>query len=158
MQTVATRSEGGECCAVFAMSLRYKGVSSVIALFVLVMGGIYGGVFTAVEGAGDAETQRVLALKARLGDLFRKALFATRTTARAAPSLAALLALTDDSTAALHWYCEASGGLVVIVRGREAVEVISLPRVTAGRVGKIAVDGVTSFDLFSAEEPWIYVT
>src|SRR4051794_37995003 len=37
---------------VFAMSLRYKGVSSVIALFVLVMGGIYGGVFTAVEGAG----------------------------------------------------------------------------------------------------------
>src|SRR5438067_1646275 len=34
------------------MSLRYKGVSSVIALFVLVMGGIYGGVFTAVEGAG----------------------------------------------------------------------------------------------------------
>jgi C4-dicarboxylate transporter, DctM subunit len=38
--------------AVFVMSLRYKGVSSVIALFVLVMGGIYGGVFTAVEGAG----------------------------------------------------------------------------------------------------------
>src|SRR6266581_5322349 len=37
---------------VFAMSLFYKGVSSVIALFVLVMGGIYGGVFTAVEGAG----------------------------------------------------------------------------------------------------------
>src|SRR5207302_107753 len=37
---------------VFIMSLIYKGVSSVIALFVLVMGGIYGGVFTAVEGAG----------------------------------------------------------------------------------------------------------
>jgi C4-dicarboxylate transporter DctM subunit len=37
---------------VFAMSLVYRGVSSVIALFVLVMGGIYGGVFTAVEGAG----------------------------------------------------------------------------------------------------------
>jgi len=37
---------------VFAMSLHYKGVSSVIALFVLVMGGIYGGIFTAVEGAG----------------------------------------------------------------------------------------------------------
>src|SRR5712691_1271848 len=36
---------------VFALSLKYKGVSSVIALFVLVMGGIYGGVFTAVEGA-----------------------------------------------------------------------------------------------------------
>jgi TRAP-type C4-dicarboxylate transport system permease large subunit len=38
--------------AVFALSLYYKGVSSVIALFTLVMGGIYGGVFTAVEGAG----------------------------------------------------------------------------------------------------------
>jgi len=38
--------------AVFALSLLYKGVSSVIALFVLVMGGIYGGVFTATEGAG----------------------------------------------------------------------------------------------------------
>src|SRR6266849_2137215 len=37
---------------VFVMSLHYKGVSSVIALFALVMGGIYGGVFTAVEGAG----------------------------------------------------------------------------------------------------------
>src|ERR1043166_5246199 len=37
---------------VFVMSLIYKGVSSVIALFTLVMGGIYGGVFTAVEGAG----------------------------------------------------------------------------------------------------------
>jgi len=37
---------------VFVMSLHYKGVSSVIALFTLVMGGIYGGVFTAVEGAG----------------------------------------------------------------------------------------------------------
>jgi len=36
---------------VFGLSLKYKGVSSVIALFVLVMGGIYGGVFTAVEGA-----------------------------------------------------------------------------------------------------------
>src|SRR6185503_12233730 len=37
--------------AVFALSLKYRGVSSVIALFVLVMGGIYGGVFTAIEGA-----------------------------------------------------------------------------------------------------------
>src|SRR5436190_15305015 len=37
---------------VFVLSLHYKGVSSVIALFALVMGGIYGGVFTAVEGAG----------------------------------------------------------------------------------------------------------
>jgi TRAP-type C4-dicarboxylate transport system permease large subunit len=38
--------------AVFVLSLFYKGVTSVIALFALVMGGIYGGVFTAVEGAG----------------------------------------------------------------------------------------------------------
>jgi TRAP-type C4-dicarboxylate transport system permease large subunit len=38
--------------AVFGLSLVYRGVTSVIALFVLVMGGIYGGVFTAVEGAG----------------------------------------------------------------------------------------------------------
>jgi TRAP-type C4-dicarboxylate transport system permease large subunit len=38
--------------AVFLLSLVYKGVTSVIALFGLVMGGIYGGVFTAVEGAG----------------------------------------------------------------------------------------------------------
>src|SRR3954469_8884285 len=38
--------------AVFLLSLVYKGVTSVVALFVLVMGGIYGGVFTAVEGAG----------------------------------------------------------------------------------------------------------
>jgi C4-dicarboxylate transporter DctM subunit len=38
--------------AVFALSLVYKGITSVVALFVLVMGGIYGGVFTAVEGAG----------------------------------------------------------------------------------------------------------
>ena len=37
---------------VFALSFVFKGVSSVIALFVLVMGGIYGGIFTATEGAG----------------------------------------------------------------------------------------------------------
>ncbi len=38
--------------AVFGLSLVYKGVTSVIALFTLVMGGIYGGIFTATEGAG----------------------------------------------------------------------------------------------------------
>ncbi|HTP60622.1 MAG TPA: TRAP transporter large permease [Burkholderiales bacterium] len=37
--------------AVFGLAMVFKGVTSVIALFVLVMGGIYGGVFTAVEGA-----------------------------------------------------------------------------------------------------------
>src|SRR3989454_1528 len=36
---------------VFGLALAYKGVTSVIALFTLVMGGIYGGVFTAIEGA-----------------------------------------------------------------------------------------------------------
>src|SRR5467141_4789319 len=36
---------------VFGLALVYKGVTSVIALFALVMGGIYGGVFTAIEGA-----------------------------------------------------------------------------------------------------------
>src|ERR1700704_4725160 len=36
---------------VFGLALVYKGVISVIALFTLVMGGIYGGVFTAIEGA-----------------------------------------------------------------------------------------------------------
>ena len=37
---------------VVALALVFRGVVSVIALFVLVMGGIYGGVFTATEGAG----------------------------------------------------------------------------------------------------------
>src|SRR5947207_3237458 len=36
---------------VFGLALVYKGVTSVIALFTLVMGGIYGCVFTAIEGA-----------------------------------------------------------------------------------------------------------
>ncbi|HVO15294.1 MAG TPA: TRAP transporter large permease subunit, partial [Alphaproteobacteria bacterium] len=38
--------------AVFGLALIFRGVISVIALFVLVMGGIYGGIFTATEGAG----------------------------------------------------------------------------------------------------------
>src|SRR5260221_8354703 len=42
--------------AVFALSLVYNGGTSVIALFTLVMGGIYGGVFTATEGAGVGAT------------------------------------------------------------------------------------------------------
>jgi TRAP-type C4-dicarboxylate transport system permease large subunit len=37
---------------VFGLSLVFKGITSVIALFTLVMGGIYGGIFTATEGAG----------------------------------------------------------------------------------------------------------
>ena len=69
---------------VFAMSLHYKGVSSVIALFVLVMGGIYGGVFTAVEGAGvGAFGGMVFALARRaLGwrELYEALLESARTT------------------------------------------------------------------------------
>jgi TRAP-type C4-dicarboxylate transport system permease large subunit len=71
--------------AVFLLSLYYKGVSSVIALFVLVMGGIYGGVFTAVEGAGvGAFGALVFALARRsLGwrGLYEALLESARTTA-----------------------------------------------------------------------------
>lgn len=38
--------------AIIGLALIYRGVVSVLALFVLVMGGIYGGLFTATEGAG----------------------------------------------------------------------------------------------------------
>ena len=69
---------------VFLMSLHYKGVSSVIALFTLVMGGIYGGVFTAVEGAGvGAFGAMVFALARRaLGwrELYEALLESARTT------------------------------------------------------------------------------
>jgi C4-dicarboxylate transporter, DctM subunit len=51
--------------AVFALSLVYKGVTSVIALFTLVMGGIYGGVFTATEGAGVGATGALVFALAR---------------------------------------------------------------------------------------------
>ena len=51
--------------AVFALSLVYKGVTSVIALFTLVMGGIYGGVFTATEGAGVGATGALVIALAR---------------------------------------------------------------------------------------------
>ncbi len=70
--------------AVFVLSLFYKGVTSVIALFVLVMGGIYGGVFTAVEGAGvGAFGALVFALARRsLGwkDLYAALVESARTT------------------------------------------------------------------------------
>ena len=69
---------------VFVMSLYYKGVSSVIALFTLVMGGIYGGVFTAVEGAGvGAFGALVFALARRalsLRELYAALLESARTT------------------------------------------------------------------------------
>jgi len=61
--------------AVFALSLIYKGVTSVIALFTLVMGGIYGGVFTATEGAGVGATGALVFALAR-GALDWKTLYA----------------------------------------------------------------------------------
>ena len=51
--------------AVFGLSMVYKGVTSVIALFTLVMGGIYGGVFTATEGAGVGATGALVFALAR---------------------------------------------------------------------------------------------
>jgi C4-dicarboxylate transporter, DctM subunit len=70
--------------AVFVLSLFYRGVTSVIALFTLVMGGIYGGVFTAVEGAGvGAFGALVFALARRsLGwrDLYAALVESARTT------------------------------------------------------------------------------
>src|SRR6185369_1109174 len=62
--------------AVFGLSLIYKGVTSVIALFTLVMGGIYGGVFTAVEGAGVGAFGAMVFALAR-GSLTWKSLYAS---------------------------------------------------------------------------------
>jgi TRAP-type C4-dicarboxylate transport system permease large subunit len=61
--------------AVFGLSMVYKGVTSVIALFTLVMGGIYGGVFTATEGAGVGATGALVFALAR-GALDWKSLYA----------------------------------------------------------------------------------
>ena len=70
--------------AVFGLSLIYKGVTSVVALFALVMGGIYGGVFTAVEGAGvGAFGALIFALARRTlswRDLYQALLESARTT------------------------------------------------------------------------------
>ncbi len=70
--------------AVFVLSFFYKGVTSVIALFVLVMGGIYGGVFTATEGAGvGAFGAMIFALARRalsLRSLYEALLESARTT------------------------------------------------------------------------------
>lgn len=70
--------------AVFILSLFYKGITSVIALFALVMGGIYGGVFTAVEGAGvGAFGALIFALARRsltLKDLYAALVESARTT------------------------------------------------------------------------------
>jgi C4-dicarboxylate transporter DctM subunit len=60
---------------VFALSLVYKGITSVVALFSLVMGGIYGGVFTATEGAGVGATGALVFALAR-GTLDWRSLYA----------------------------------------------------------------------------------
>ena len=60
-----------------ALAFVYRGVISVIALFTLVMGGIYGGIFTPTEAAGVGATgafafalaRRKLSLKSLLGVL-----------------------------------------------------------------------------------------
>jgi C4-dicarboxylate transporter DctM subunit len=62
--------------AVFGLAMVYKGVTSVIALFVLVMGGIYGGVFTAVEGAAVGAVGSMLFAMAR-GVLSWRTLYAS---------------------------------------------------------------------------------
>jgi TRAP-type C4-dicarboxylate transport system permease large subunit len=71
--------------AVFLLSLVYKGVTSVIALFALVMGGIYGGVFTAVEGAGVGAFGAMIFALARKslswGSLYAALVESARTTA-----------------------------------------------------------------------------
>jgi TRAP-type C4-dicarboxylate transport system permease large subunit len=61
--------------AVFGLAMFYRGVISVIALFVLVMGGIYGGVFTAVEGAAVGAMGAMLFALAR-GVLSWRSLYA----------------------------------------------------------------------------------
>jgi TRAP-type C4-dicarboxylate transport system permease large subunit len=61
--------------AVFGLSLVYKGVTSVIALFALVMGGIYGGVFTAGRGRRRRRVRRH-GVRARAPSLTWRALYA----------------------------------------------------------------------------------
>jgi TRAP-type C4-dicarboxylate transport system permease large subunit len=70
--------------AVFGLALVFKGVISVIALFVLVMGGIYGGIFTATEGAGIGAFGALLLTVARRAltwkDLYSVLVESARTT------------------------------------------------------------------------------
>ncbi len=81
-----TKEQSGVAAAVavMALALIYSGVTSILALFVLMMGGIYVGVFTATEAAGiGAFVAMIIAIVRRtLGwrDLFESLIESARTT------------------------------------------------------------------------------
>ncbi len=81
-----TPEQGGVAAAVavMALALVYRGVTSVLALFVLMMGGIYVGVFTATEAAGIGTFVALIIAVARrsLGwrDLYQSLVESARTT------------------------------------------------------------------------------
>lgn len=113
--------------AVFGLSLVYKGVTSVVALFVLVMGGIYGGVFTAVEGAGVGA--------------FGALVFATARRSLTLKSLYAALVESARTTSMLFLI------LIGALMFAEFVNITSMPRdliafVTQWNISPIAVVGV----------------
>jgi C4-dicarboxylate transporter DctM subunit len=113
--------------AVFGLSLIYKGVTSVVALFVLVMGGIYGGVFTAVEGAGVGA--------------FGALVFATARRSLTLKSLYAALVESARTTSMLFLI------LIGALMFAEFVNISSMPRdliafVTQWNISPIAVVGV----------------
>jgi TRAP-type C4-dicarboxylate transport system permease large subunit len=70
--------------AVMALALFYRGVTSILALFVLVMGGIYVGVFTATEAAGIGTFVSLIIALARRSigwrDLYESLVESARTT------------------------------------------------------------------------------
>jgi tripartite ATP-independent transporter DctM subunit len=70
--------------AVMALALVYRGVTSVLALFVLMMGGIYVGVFTATEAAGIGTFVALIIAVARRSlswrDLYESLVESARTT------------------------------------------------------------------------------
>ncbi len=113
--------------AVFGLSLIYKGVTSVLALFVLVMGGIYGGVFTAVEGAGVGA--------------FGALVFATARRSLTLKSLYAALVESARTTSMLFLI------LIGALMFAEFVNITSMPKdliafVTQWNISPIAVVGV----------------
>ncbi len=81
-----TPEQGGVAAAVavMALALVYRGVTSVLALFVLMMGGIYVGVFTATEAAGIGTFVALIIAVARRSlswrDLYQSLVESARTT------------------------------------------------------------------------------
>ena len=81
-----TPEQGGVAAAVavMALALVYRGVTSVLALFVLMMGGIYVGVFTATEAAGIGTFVALIIAVARRSlswrDLYESLVESARTT------------------------------------------------------------------------------